>query len=113
MKTLTRIMNKIWPRLLHLTQKGSGVIRWIIKWFDVSTDGVDMLTIFRQIFVSLAVNILTDFCNGARQMPQSDGQDSNLASCVTAKKMNKVERLKASLCRQIIGKKLLKFRSET
>ena len=87
-------------------------MRWIIKWFDVSTDGVDMLTIFRQIFVSLAVNILTDFCNGARQMPQSDGQDSNLASCVTAKKMNMVERLKASLCRQIISKRFLKFRSE-
>ena len=88
-------------------------MRWIIKWFDVSTDGVDMLTIFRQIFVSLVVNILTDFCGGARRLPQSDGQDSNLASCVTAKKMNKVERLKPSLCRQIISKKFLKFRSET
>ena len=63
-----------------------------------------MLTIFRQTLVSLVVNILTDFCSGAWGMPQSDDQESNLAFCVTEKRMSEVESLKASFCRKIISK---------
>ena len=95
-----------WIKYENTSPPDGGMLKWIIKWFDVLGDWRNALPFFEQNLVSLVANVLTGFCGGSRRMQQLDDPDSNLLSGVTWNKVIEVEGLKALFCREKICENL-------